>query len=361
MPLHRIKIWISLIFSALIFSTLHADPLAPSRLEVRETAANAFEIIWQTPERLPLSNPNPLMPIMPANCLASSEPALSPALESASLQKRWEMHCDNGIEGARIGVQNLVSRSANTLLRVELLDGRVFTDFLTPEASFAEIPDAQSRADVFLQYLFFGAKHLLVGLDHILFLITLLLLCGFTRQLVITITLLTLAHSITLGLTILGLIRFPVDIAEVFIALSIAFTCAAYIKRSALKDRVDDKSVQDALQSPRKVWLAAFGFGLLHGLGFASVLTELGVPNNEIAAALIAFNLGIELGQLIIVLPMLLIWRIVKRLITNHNLEANGATKTPGIQNAGIALSLGVGTLAALWFWERLAVSLALL
>jgi len=182
------------------------------------------------------------------------------------------------------------------------------------------------------RYTLLGVEHILEGYDHLLFVLCLLLLVNSTMLLVKTITAFTLAHSITLGLATLGFMNMPIAAVEASIALSIAFL-AAEIIRSRLYGVVS--------LSERKPWLVAFGFGLLHGLGFASALCALGLPQKEVLPALLFFNVGVEMGQLLFISAVLVFAFFLRKIfIANRNLLISG-------------LSAIIGVLAMYWFIQR--------
>jgi len=210
-------------------------------------------------------------------------------------------------------------------------------------------PEDPSRLSLAFQYLGLGVEHLLIGLDHVLFVVALFLLVSGSRSLVITITAFTIGHSVTLSAAVLGYVNFSQDIAEVIIALSVIVAFTEVLRNNP------DSLIR------RKPWIIAFGFGLLHGLGFAGALTEAGLPANDIPVALVSFNLGIEVGQLILVAILLLITLIWRRALIARFRSA----VTP--QSGGSAVLLhsrllpvyAVGTLAGFWFWQRAWILMA--
>ena len=179
--------------------------------------------------------------------------------------------------------------------------------------------------------LVYGAEHLATGIDHVLFVVSLTLLVGLTRSLIATITLFTVGHSVTLSLAVLGYVSFPQAVAEVFIALSIVLTAAAVVARNP-----------NTLIAARP-WLIAFVFGLLHGLGFAGALAEVGLPQEEIPMSLFAFNVGIELGQLVLI-AILVVFMWFARKLTDVSQE-----------RWHVIPNYAIGSLAGFWFWERIA------
>jgi hydrogenase/urease accessory protein HupE len=181
-------------------------------------------------------------------------------------------------------------------------------------------------------YVGLGIEHILFGVDHLLFVLCLLLLVRGIRSLLATVTAFTLAHSITLAAATLGFIRVPATPVEATIALSIVFLACELVR--------GDGRRTVARSHP---WLVAFSFGLLHGLGFAGALAEVGLPQGEIPLALFAFNVGVELGQLAFVTAVLSLWRLVR--LVPLRLPAC----TP--RAAGYA----IGSVAAFWVFARLA------
>jgi len=191
---------------------------------------------------------------------------------------------------------------------------------------------SQSRWGVASTYLFLGTEHILLGIDHLLFVLGLLLLVRGFMPLVKTVTAFTVAHSLTLGASVLGYIPLDRSAIEATIALSIVLLAREIV--------VADRGVVHLTQ--RKPWLVAFVFGLLHGLGFAGALGEIGLPDTAIPLALLFFNLGVEAGQLLFVLLLLAVHRLLKDVIR---------ARLPKMEPI---LGYALGALATLWFFERL-------
>ena len=184
-------------------------------------------------------------------------------------------------------------------------------------------------------YLMHGVEHILFGFDHLLFVLALILIVRSGRVLLWTITAFTLAHSITLSLATLGVVQVPAPPVEAAIALSIVLLACEIIRL---------RRGQTSLTA-RWPWLVAFAFGLLHGLGFAGALTEIGLPQGDIPLALFAFNVGVEIGQLIFVAAVLGVLACVKRI-----------DFPPVVERHALSIATyGIGTMAAFWFIERLA------
>ena len=207
---------------------------------------------------------------------------------------------------------------------------------LTPDQPSFTVAAAPTWMDTARTYFLLGVEHILLGIDHLLFVLALLLLVGNPWMLVKVITAFTVAHSITLAVAALGWAHIPQAPVEAVIALSIMFVAAETIRQ-----RQDGTNL--ASKAP---WIVAFAFGLLHGLGFGGALKEIGLPQSDVPLALFSFNLGVEAGQLLFVLAVLALMAAVNRLL---------ALKLPW---ARAATGYGIGSLAAVWFVQRLALML---
>ena len=174
------------------------------------------------------------------------------------------------------------------LLRIELLDGSTHSTILRPNEPTFEIPARESKKEVALAMYRMGVVHILGGYDHLLFLLALMLIVTGFWRLVKTITAFTVAHSITLALATLGVVNFPTAPTEAVIALSIVFLAAEVIRMRN----------GEVVLTERYPWVVAFGFGLIHGLGFAGALSQIGIPEHEVPLSLLMFNLGVETGQI---------------------------------------------------------------
>ncbi len=182
------------------------------------------------------------------------------------------------------------------------------------------------------QAFYFGIWHLMIGFDHVLYLFCLIILAGITRSLIITISLFTVAHSLTLTAAIFELVRLPVQWVEAAIAFSIVYSAIMVVQK-----------IHN--QTPRKLWFSAFIFGLLHGLGFSNVLLDLGLPTNEIVTALLLFNLGIEAGQL-------LVFGLVSIVVLGVIQNIRHFKQHSEVYNS--VLGWMIGLIASYWFWQRI-------
>jgi hydrogenase/urease accessory protein HupE len=267
-----------------------AHPLAPSLLELREQEGGVVAVRFRTPRVQSLRAE--LRPELPAGCRARGAPALATDASSATLS--WLADCGpDGLRGGALRVHGLRESGTDALLRAELADGALVRAVLRPGAESFTLPTRPSRMRVASDYLSMGFGHLLGGLDHLLFVLGLVLLVRGPGKLLAAVTGFTLGHSATLSLAALGLVRVPSGLVEVGIAASL-FWLATRLAQGEPDSR--------PLAHP---WRMPALFGLLHGLGFAGALTQAGLPAGEIPLALFAFNLGIELGQLAVVAALL--------------------------------------------------------
>jgi hydrogenase/urease accessory protein HupE len=247
--------------------------------------------------------------------------------------ERWRVSCEKSWVESEVGVAGISSSQSNVILRVVLADGRKYQNILTAEHPSFVIPERPKISAVFKNYLLLGVKHILTGWDHLLFVLGLVLLVKGRRQLLWTITAFTLGHSVTLSLAVLGWVRIPSAPVEALIALSILVLAVELTRKQNGKGTFFH----------RYPWSLAFSFGLLHGLGFAGALTEVGLPAGEIPLALFSFNVGIESGQLLFISAILAL-QILSR-----------PWPLPAMGKRMEIPAYCIGCLAAFWFFERLS------
>jgi len=265
-----------------------AHALAPSLLELRELAPGRVGLRWKTPRIAP-RGPR-VEPILPVDCTAAGAPEVGG--DEAALVELSALSCpEDGLVGQSFGARGLEGAGTNVLLQITLLDGRVLRTVLTSDSPSFVVPPRQSVGAVLAVYGRLGVLHLLTGIDHVLFVSGLLLLVR-GRRLALAITAFTLGHSVTLALATLGWISLSPRLVEVAIAGSLVAVASEAARAQT-----------GAAEGPiaRAPWRLCFAFGLLHGLGFAGALAQVGLPPNAIPLALVGFNGGIELGQLGIV------------------------------------------------------------
>jgi hydrogenase/urease accessory protein HupE len=324
--------FLGLVFAALAFlSGASAHEARPAYMEVTEIAPHRYQIVWRTPLLSGMRLPVALR--FSDNIRNLTEYALRELPDS--LIERRLIESDSELTGTRIEIVGLQATITDVLVRVQMLDGTYSTTLVRPSKPWIEIATSRSWLEVAVAYLMHGIEHILFGFDHLLFVFALILLVRSGRVLLVTVTAFTIAHSITLSLATLGVVHVPGPPVEATIALSILLLAHEII-------RSERGQVSLTAKWP---WLVAFSFGLLHGFGFASALTEIGLPQGDIPLALFAFNVGVETGQLIFIAVVLGALRCVR------------LTKVPIAveRHARLITTYAIGIMAAYWFIERLA------
>jgi hypothetical protein len=321
----------SVLAALAVASPAFGHQFAPALLELEEQDGGRVAVYWKQPvQRVQGSQ---LRPVLPVECQGLGEPEVE--REATGLKARWQMDCPGGLAGKTIGVEGIAASQADVLLRVALHDGRNLRQVLKADAPTFEIGDDDGRLGVFAGYAALGVEHILGGWDHLLFVLALVLLIGgWGKRLVWTITAFTLGHSVTLGLAVLGWVSMPQGPIEVAIAFSIYWL--------AIELAASVRGVTTFTQ--RASWAVASGFGLLHGLGFAGALREVGLPATEIPLALFSFNVGIEVGQLAFVGIVLLVAAGLQRLPLAWPVWSR------------LVPAYGIGSMAIFWCLERLPI-----
>ncbi|MDH4362179.1 MAG: HupE/UreJ family protein [Nitrospirota bacterium] len=304
-----------------------AHEVRPAYLQLNEIQPGQFSVLWKVPARgdRVLS----LQAVLPSNCQTVTSP--TPMLLAGTQLTRWKVDCGaTGLDGATIRIQGLSATMIDTLVRIELLNGVVVSQILRPELPTIVV---NARGGVALTgYVHLGIEHILLGIDHLLFVLGLLLIVRGKWQLVKTITAFTVAHSITLALATLDVMQVPQAPVEAVIALSIVFL-ATELARSK------GESLDLIFRFP---WIVAFVFGLLHGFGFAGALSEVGLPQTDIPLALLLFNGGVEVGQLLFVGVFFALGWLIHRAV-----ETLPTWLTP-------ATAYGIGSVSSYWLIERI-------
>lgn len=327
------RLWWLALLIILIPDTARADDLRPGYLEIRE-AANApaathrYAITWKAPIKPGLAAR--VIPAFPSDCTAVTTPERS--IDAAALLARWEIKCAKPLTGRSVRLTGIESTASDALLRYQSLSGAAQAARLTPASPQATISAKPGRMQVAQTYFVTGVEHILMGYDHLLFVLCLVLLLNGAWRVAATVTAFTVAHSLTLVATTLDLISVQRAPVEAVIALSIVFLAVEIVKRDPENPRL----------SQRVPWLVAFLFGLLHGFGFAGALAEIGLPQGEVPTALLTFNLGVEAGQLIIVATVMAALAVLRRI--------NVAWLKPVQTVAAYA----IGCVAAMWLIERI-------
>lgn len=303
----------------------------PALVQIVETGPGDYEVTWKRPVVGDMA-------LRLAPHLSGGALARAPTGEQVApgyVTRIWRVRGGLPLDGQTLTIEGLSESVTDVLVRVTTRQGRAFDQVIRPAQPSLRLALAPARGVAVPGYLRLGVAHIMTGFDHLLFVFGLLLLIGPNRRLVKAITAFTVAHSLTLGLAALGVIHFPSAAIEALVALSILFVAVELA--SAHRDH--------PTLARRKPWVIAFLFGLLHGMAFAGVLAEIGLPSGAAPQALLLFNLGVELGQLLFIAAILgALWAL-------RRLRARLAWP-PGPWAAG-APAYVIGGLSAYWLIER--------
>ena len=309
-----------------------AHDARPAYLEIRQMSGDRHEVLWRTPVLSGMRLPVVLK--LPESVRDVTVPATQEL--SDSLVERRVIDAPGGLAGRRIEFPGLQGTIADVLVRVQSTDGRTTTMLARPSQPWLEIPASPgSPIEIAGAFVGHGIEHILLGYDHLLFVLALMIIVRSTPALVWTITAFTLAHSITLALATLGLVHVPGPPVEAAIAFSIVLLASEIVHL-----RRGESSL-----TARWPWVVAFCFGLLHGFGFAGALEGIGLPRGDIPLALFAFNVGVELGQLAFIGAALGLVAIARKARMMRPMTERATRLAPYL----------IGSLAAFWFVERLA------
>ena len=319
----------ALLTSVLVPTIAPAHELRPAYLEIRQNKPDTFDVLWKVPAKGELRLG--LYVRFPAGCTRLKSPVVYPTGDAYI--ERWQVRCPEGIAGKPITIDGLATTMTDVLVRLQWPDGRTQTVRLDAGQTGFVVDVTPTWRQLAVAYTSLGVEHILLGLDHLLFVLGLMLIVRSVGMLVKTITAFTVAHSITLCLAVFGVVSVPPQPVDAVIALSIVF-----LGVEILHARRGQRGL-----TYRYPWIVAFAFGLLHGLGFAGALTTLGLPPADVPIALLFFNVGVEIGQLLFVLFFLVLAWAFRTL----------QVKWP--RWCGPLPAYTIGTLAMYWFIGRLA------
>lgn len=313
-----------------------AHPIAPALLDLTQTDAEHWQVLWRYSTRI--DRRDFLEPRLPGSCVELQAPTHDYSVAGLG-SSYWQLRCPENLAGERIEIGGLQSSPVNVLLRINPLAGEPHYTLLDARRVIYVFPDPSATGAVqasagpwqaLPEYLIIGMEHLALGADHLLFLIALLLLVRGWRRILLTLTAFTLGHSLTLTLATLDLVQVNPMAAELLIALTLLIAA-----RELLRDK---PSVFG-----RHAGMMAAGFGLIHGLGFAGALGEIGLPEDALLPALLGFNLGIELAQIGIAVVLLALLRPFIRP-TGHGSARPWLVTLP---------AYAIGVLSVHWCLER--------
>jgi hydrogenase/urease accessory protein HupE len=327
-----IRLLYTLALLLLLQGTGLAHELRPGFLEITQTGTETYDVRFKVPARGDMRLG--LYVRLPDGCTEKA-PARTERAGNAVLEQ-FGVRCPGGLADRQVSIDGLSGTFTDVVVRVEGSDGAVQAARLTPDQPAFTVDAAPTWLDTARTYFLLGIEHILLGIDHLLFVLALLLLVRNTWMLVKVITAFTVAHSITLAVAALGWAQIPQAPVEAVIALSIMFVAAETIRQKRDENDLVSKAP----------WVIAFAFGLLHGLGFGGALKEIGLPQSDVPLALLTFNLGVEVGQLLFVLAVLGLKAVIDRML---NLKLSWSRTVVGY---------GIGSLAAVWFVQRVGLIL---
>jgi len=308
-----------------------AHEVRPAYLELREIGPETYDVFWKVPgqgEDLRLG----LYLELPAGSANVTAPRAS--MVNNAFTERWIIKRAGGFAGGIINIAGLSATKTDVLVRVERLDGSAQVTRLTPSAPSFVVEAAPRALEVVRTYSVLGIEHILTGIDHLLFVLALLIITGGGWKLVKTVTAFTISHSLTLTAATLGFVHVPQRPVEAVIALSIVFVAAEIVR------------IRRGVESitSRAPWVVAFSFGLMHGLGFAGGLSEAGLPAGHVPTALLFFSLGVEAGHFLFIGVVLAFIALVRRI------------RIPFPRWAEFAPPYAIGSVAMFWVVQRMAV-----
>jgi hydrogenase/urease accessory protein HupE len=331
-PLQRLALFLLLTLGAALPAV--ADEFRPAYLQLRQVDAVTYDVLWKVPA-LDEYTTLKVRPVFPPQA-QPVEPIRSSYAAGTAVQ-RWQVQIDGGLAGYAIEFTDLAASRIDVLVRVERADGSTQLGRVLPHEPRFVVTASPGPFEVAQTYTLLGIEHILLGIDHLLFVLALLLLVRGTGRLIATITAFTLAHSLTLFAATLGWLTVPGPPVEAIIALSIVFVAGEIVRARQGRPGL----------TQRYPWIVAFTFGLLHGLGFAGALAEVGLPPLSIPLALLFFNVGVEIGQLMFVLAALAVGAVIRW----------GARRWPLPTPAWAwrVLPYSIGGIASYWVVERVA------
>ncbi|SLN48728.1 HupE / UreJ protein [Falsiruegeria litorea R37] len=316
---------------------VQAHALDPGYLQMQHLEGEAWQVFWRKPTVQ--GKPMEIDAVLPSNC-SPRRSERDPQFDGAAWVSQWLTLCPAGLAGHPIVIEGLEATQTDVLVRLTGPDGQVLSKRLTADETGFTVPAEMTGWDVFASYVALGFDHILEGFDHLLFVFALLVLIRDPWRLVGAVTAFTVAHSITLALATLDVIRVPSPPVEAVIALSIVLLAVEILRRRQGGDQLTE----------RYPWLLSFGFGLLHGLGFAGALSEIGLPQGEIPLALLAFNIGVEAGQLAFVAVILLAFAALRWLAPRTAVVLRDPAS-----HGTLVMGYAIGGVATFWLAERVA------
>jgi len=317
--------------SILLSNIAVADELRPAYLQLDSIDDLNYAVKWKVPKKG--GQTLTITPIFSTNCQTNTTKRSYSSNNTETQQ--WSIVCPQGLAGKTLIIKGLENTAVEVLIRLAGKDNNSQIMRLNPRKTELVLTAKASNLAIVKVYTGLGIEHILIGVDHLLFVLALLLIVTGWRQLVATITAFTLAHSITLAIATLNIVSLPIAVVEAVIALSIVFLATEIIHEQHGKTGL----------TKRMPWLIAFLFGLLHGFGFASALAQVGLPEHGIPLALLFFNVGVEIGQLLFVATISGIVWLLRHFINNTYR-----------QYGKLVITYAIGSIATFWFFQRIVL-----
>jgi len=315
---------IIILITSLFISSLFGHQTGLSYIDIKESKADGIDVVYKKP--LSDKKGKDIHIRYPSNCSIYAKQRQT--IVNGFIIDKYKLDCaSETLKHSRIWVDGLVSSDRGVMIRYEN-DKKVSKALLRSTTPYMLIDQKNTNFDLFIEYVELGISHIWSGYDHLLFVLSLLLLAQNLKAILFAITAFTLSHSITLACGILGIIHIGVPYIESMIALSIVFLARELLMHSETLTK-------------KHLGIVAFIFGLLHGFGFSTALRDIGLPQDEIPLSLFSFNLGIEIGQLIFILVVSALLALVKRYI-------------PRIRDIDTPLAYIIGIISSFWLIERI-------
>lgn len=325
--MNRLLVLLLALFTALAALPARADELRPGYLEFTQQDAQTWKLVWKAPVLGGLATRT--RPAFPDFCTQSAPQA---RVEGLVLVAESRLTCSKDLAGSQVGLSGMDAAFTDALLRIAPLNRPVQAARLTQDQAMVEVATVPDRWEVARSYFVLGVEHILEGYDHLLFVISLVLLISRTGAVIKAATAFTVAHSITLIGSTLGIVGLAQAPVEALVALSIIFLAVEIVKREPARPSLTE----------RLPWLVAFLFGLIHGFGFAGALREIGLPESDVPTALLTFNLGVEAGQLVIIAAVMVLIALIRRFAPR------------ALHPATLTATYLIGTISSFWFLERI-------
>ena len=317
--------------SLILAAPASADDFRPAYLQITQDDATTYDVLWKIPA-LGEDAVLKVRPEFPTGTVKLTQ--LHRSYANGVAVQRWRIKARGGLEGKAIAFPGLSETRIDVLARLQRADGTFQLERILASDPEFLVQASPGAFEVVQTYTVLGIEHILTGFDHLCFVLALVMIVGFNRRLIWTVTAFTVAHSITLALATVGIIHVPRPPVEAIIALSIVFVASEIVQQRRGRDGL----------AAKQPWVVAFAFGLLHGLGFAGALAEIGLPANSIPLALLFFNVGVEIGQLLFIAAVLGASRLLLLAVANR----------VELQRSTIVTAYLIGGVASYWTIERL-------